>query len=163
MCVYNHHTCPTHQKVIIIFKPILIRQAMPSHNVQVDVGLGRTVRCLLNMNTIGICSRSDHLWSSGQSSWIQIQRSQVRFLALPDYSASSWSGMGSTQPQEYNWVATWKKKYRFRSRKSRIRPPTSTVHRSTLNHGDLETWLNTKRYVTLFHHFRNRITEALLY
>jgi hypothetical protein len=45
------------------------------------------------------------LWSSGQSSWLQIQRSG-RFPALPD----SGSGTGSTQPREYNWGATWKKK-----------------------------------------------------
>ena len=47
------------------------------------------------------------LWSSGQSFWLQIQRSQVRFPALPDFLSSSGSGMGSTQPREVNWGATW--------------------------------------------------------
>jgi hypothetical protein len=28
------------------------------------------------------------LWSSGQSSWLQIQRSRVRFTALPDFLSS---------------------------------------------------------------------------
>jgi hypothetical protein len=33
----------------------------------------------------------------------------VRFPAPPDFLRSSGSGMGSTQPHEYNWGATWKK------------------------------------------------------
>jgi len=50
------------------------------------------------------------LWSSGQSFWLQIQRSRVRFPALPDFLSSCWSGTGSTQPREINWGATWIKK-----------------------------------------------------
>jgi hypothetical protein len=42
------------------------------------------------------------LWSSGQNSWLQIQRSRVRFLALPDFLRSSGSGTESTQPHEGN-------------------------------------------------------------
>jgi hypothetical protein len=42
------------------------------------------------------------LWSSGQSSWLQIQRSRVRFPALLDFLRSSGSGTGSTQPREDN-------------------------------------------------------------
>jgi hypothetical protein len=38
--------------------------------------------------------------ASGQSSWLQIQRSQVRFPVLPDFLRSSGSGTGSTQPRE---------------------------------------------------------------
>ena len=34
------------------------------------------------------------LWSSGQSFWLQIQRSRVRFPALPDFLSSSVSGRG---------------------------------------------------------------------
>jgi hypothetical protein len=41
-------------------------------------------------------------WSSGQSFWLQIKRSRVRFPALPDYLSSSGSGTGSTQPREVN-------------------------------------------------------------
>ena len=42
------------------------------------------------------------LWSSGQSFWLQRQRSRVRFPALPDFLSSSGSGTGSTQPREVN-------------------------------------------------------------
>ena len=47
------------------------------------------------------------LWSSGQSFWLQIQRSRVRFPALPDFLSSSGFGTGSTQPREVKWGATW--------------------------------------------------------
>ena len=42
------------------------------------------------------------LWSSGQSFWLQMQRSRVRFPALPDFLSSSGSGTGSTQSREVN-------------------------------------------------------------
>jgi hypothetical protein len=41
------------------------------------------------------------------SSWLQIQRSQVRFPALPDFLRSSGSWTWSIQPREDNWGATW--------------------------------------------------------
>ena len=46
------------------------------------------------------------LWSSGQSFWLQIQRSRVRSPALPDFLSSSGSGTGSTEPREVNLGAT---------------------------------------------------------
>jgi hypothetical protein len=47
---------------------------------------------------------------SGQSSWLQIQRSRVWFPALPDFLRSSGSETGSTQHRENNWGATWMEK-----------------------------------------------------
>jgi hypothetical protein len=41
-------------------------------------------------------------WSSGQISWLQIQRCRVRFPALPDFLKNSGSGTGSTEPREDN-------------------------------------------------------------
>jgi hypothetical protein len=42
------------------------------------------------------------LWSDGQSSGLQIQRSRVPFPTLPDFLRSCGSGTRSTQPREYN-------------------------------------------------------------
>jgi hypothetical protein len=47
-------------------------------------------------------SKGPPLCSSGQSSWLQILRSRVRFSALPDFLRSSGPGTGSNQPREYN-------------------------------------------------------------
>jgi hypothetical protein len=47
-------------------------------------------------------SNRPSLRPSGQSFWLQMQRSRVRFPALPDFQRSSVSGTGSTQPREYN-------------------------------------------------------------
>jgi hypothetical protein len=46
------------------------------------------------------------LWSSGQSSWLQIQRFRVPFLAVPDYLRISGSGTEYTQLREDNPGAT---------------------------------------------------------
>jgi hypothetical protein len=50
------------------------------------------------------------LWSSGQSSWLQIQRSRIRFPTLLDFLRSSGSGTGWTQPREDTWEANWMEK-----------------------------------------------------
>ena len=60
----------------------------------------------LHTITLRKCKGNVHpgppLWSSGQSFWLQIQRSRVRSPALPDFLSSSGSGTGSTQPREVN-------------------------------------------------------------
>jgi hypothetical protein len=48
------------------------------------------------------------LWSSGQSSWLQIQRSGFNSRRY-HFLSSSGSGTVSTQLREYKWGATWKK------------------------------------------------------
>jgi hypothetical protein len=50
------------------------------------------------------------LWSSGQEFLATDPEFLVWFLALPDFPRSSGSGTGSTQPREYYWGATSKKK-----------------------------------------------------
>jgi hypothetical protein len=45
------------------------------------------------------------LWSSGQSSWLQIRR--PGFDSRHYQKNNSGPGTGSTQPREYNWGATW--------------------------------------------------------
>jgi hypothetical protein len=45
--------------------------------------------------------QEQNLWSSGQSSWLQIQRTRVPFPALPDFLRSG-SGTESTQPRVDN-------------------------------------------------------------
>jgi hypothetical protein len=46
------------------------------------------------MSSTGFLSQWPPLWSSGQSSWLQIQRPQVRFPTLRDFLRSSGSGTG---------------------------------------------------------------------
>jgi hypothetical protein len=50
----------------------------------------------------GVNIKGPPLFSSGQSSWLQIQRSRVRIQALPDFPSSGGSGTGSGQPLENN-------------------------------------------------------------
>jgi hypothetical protein len=47
------------------------------------------------------------LWSSGQSSWLQIRRPGFDSRHYQKKSSGSWTG--STQPRVYNWGATWYK------------------------------------------------------
>jgi hypothetical protein len=46
-----------------------------------------------------VCNR---LCGLVESSWLQIQRSRVRYPELPNFLRSSGSGTGSTQPREDN-------------------------------------------------------------
>ena len=59
-------------------------------------------KVLKEINFIIYGKKRPPLWSSGQSFWLQIQRSRVRSPALPDFLSSSGSGTGSTQPREVN-------------------------------------------------------------
>jgi hypothetical protein len=63
------------------------------------------------------------LWSSGQSFWLQIQMAGFYSWHYQIFSEEV-SGKGSTQPREYNWGATWKKKYLLLPGRPRIRLTT---------------------------------------
>jgi hypothetical protein len=64
---------------------------------------------LLRCNCLTFCLSLSPLWSSDQNFCLQIQRSRVRFPALPVFLRSNWPGTGSTQHEEDKWGATWKK------------------------------------------------------
>jgi hypothetical protein len=57
--------------------------------------------CLSNLFD-SLPSHLPPLRSSGQTSWLQIQRSRARFPALPDFLRNNGSGTWSTQPRKYN-------------------------------------------------------------
>jgi hypothetical protein len=89
--------------------------------------------CLLGCDLL-FCRWTDgpSLWSSGQSFWLQIQRSRVRFLALPDFLSSSGYGTVTAQPREPredNRGATWiKRSSGSRSRKQRFNGRGDPLH-----------------------------------
>jgi hypothetical protein len=60
------------------------------------------------------------LCSSGQSSWIQSQRSRVRLSALSDCLSSNGSETGSTQLRQIKWRATWKNNNTVREHESSL-------------------------------------------
>jgi hypothetical protein len=61
-----------------------------------------------------------HLLSSGQNSWLQNQRSRVRFSALQDFLSSNGSGMWSTQPLRRYMRKYLKENCRLQSSKLRL-------------------------------------------
>ena len=75
----------------------------PVHTMMVSLGWGSST---LDRKAVNFVCISDFgrppLWSSGQCFWLQIQRSRVRFPALPDFLSGSGSGTGFTQPREVN-------------------------------------------------------------
>ena len=80
-----------------------------------------SLRIIICIKSISVILLRPPLWSSGQSFWLQIQRSRVRSPALPDFLSSSGSGMGSTQPREVNWGSYLNEKSGgSRSRKQRL-------------------------------------------
>jgi hypothetical protein len=68
-------------------------------NVECRLYFTETLRVVFLMYT---CRSRPPLWSSGQSSWLQIQRFRVRFPALSDFLRRNGSGKGSTQRREDN-------------------------------------------------------------
>jgi hypothetical protein len=88
--------------------------------VQHDAYSATVIIIIIILLLLLLLLRGQPLWSSGQSSWLQIQRTRVQFSALPDFLRSSGSGTGSTQPREDNWGVIWIKSSGSGSRKSRL-------------------------------------------
>jgi hypothetical protein len=85
-------------------------QSIPPRDLWTSTGVHGTIsQNTLRFSSRLLCIRGPPLWSSGQRSWLQIQRSRVWFPALADLRSSG-SGTGSTPPREYNWGATWMEK-----------------------------------------------------
>jgi hypothetical protein len=89
------------------------------------------VSCEVRSECICYVEESRPLWSSGQSSWLQIQRSRFDSPALPDLLRSSGSGTGSIQPHEYNLHRNYLKK----------KSNGSGLENRDYCHGDLPRWL----------------------
>jgi hypothetical protein len=102
---------------VVLLLGVVAETCLPSSCLAMDVSSEFTIPAsgrhvtIYNVYTVyTIYIFTPPLCSSGQSSWLQIQRSRLRFPALPDFLRSSGSGMGSTQACEDNWGATWMKK-----------------------------------------------------
>jgi len=74
--------------------PKTVRQEGQNSNHPREINI---IIIIINNN---IVAQRPPLWSSGQSFWLQIQRSRVRSPALPDFLSINGSGTGSTQPRE---------------------------------------------------------------
>jgi hypothetical protein len=107
-CVTSQRTW--HVLLLRVYGPLPRNGCFSSFTV---LALSKYATILISLETtcfVGLLPAIRHpLWSSGQSFWLQIQRSRVRFPALPDILRSRESGTGSTQRRENNWGATWMK------------------------------------------------------
>ena len=82
--------------IIHVWRILVLDGLLHPHISIPYVQMGRSIV----LYTVSLLSRGPPLWSSGQSFWLQIQRSRVRSPALPDFLSSSGSGTGSTQPRD---------------------------------------------------------------
>jgi hypothetical protein len=89
-------------------RPVIRGEAVPTDGQKMTPHDFRAFRGISSHFTQSSLWDWSLLWSSGHSYWLQIQRSRVWFLALPDFPRSGVSGTGSTQPREDNWGADLK-------------------------------------------------------
>jgi hypothetical protein len=88
----------------LLTKQVMRKKVLYKKNVYI-------LKLLLNVVTarieapVVLVNKFLSLWSSGQSSWLQIRR--FGFYSRHYQKKNSGSGTGSTQPREYNWGATW--------------------------------------------------------
>jgi hypothetical protein len=103
----THATFMVTRKVWLIILTGELRDLTDSQKTS-DLGLISQIRLyhFSSLTLHRVCNRAypvrPPLWSSGQSSWLQIQRSGVRIPEIPDFLRSSGSGTVSTEPLEYN-------------------------------------------------------------
>ena len=69
---------------------------------KITLNTGQHKHDYVSLNNDGDEDNDNNTKSFVQSFWLQIQRSRVRFPALPDFLSSRGSGTGSTQPREIN-------------------------------------------------------------
>jgi hypothetical protein len=112
-CVHASSNASLYAVSVLFFMSALI--IIAKHKVLLKFGIGNPYKNIFYF--LFVLSVGPPLWASGQSSWLQIQMSRVRFPAPPDFLRSSGSGTGSTQPREDN--RSYLKGQRLRSRKSK--------------------------------------------
>jgi hypothetical protein len=93
----KHNSCKPH----ILIKTIQYSSAVSVRVTKKERGVSLVIKRVINSELFSL-SFVASLWSSDQSSWLQIQMSRVRFPTLPDFLRSRGSGTGSIQPREDN-------------------------------------------------------------
>jgi hypothetical protein len=112
-CLFNNYFAVCHCTVLKDSRPVLhFRACTPPHrNAVICVSTANYTftswtLCTFMQATPFLALNAEFrkvlVSLSGQSSWLQIRRSRVRFPGTTREKKSSGSGTGSTQPREYN-------------------------------------------------------------
>jgi hypothetical protein len=101
--------CISQEKILLLeheYFPYISDEAKFEDPALIVTVIVRSVLHAVDVFVLIVRMKGPPLWSSAQSSYLPIQRFQVRFPALPDFLRSSGSGTRSTQPREDNGRAT---------------------------------------------------------